>query len=76
MNWEISEGKLVKKFEFDDFAGALTFVNKVGELAESENHHPDISFGWGYVEITLFTHSENAITEKDKQLSQAIDDLS
>lgn len=74
-NWFESEGKLFKKFTFENFAEALAFVNKVGELAEKANHHPDITFGWGYVEISLFSHSDNAITNKDKQLSEAIDQI-
>ncbi len=74
-NWDEKNGKLFKKFEFSNFTEALKFVNKVGELAEAENHHPDISFGWGYVEICLFSHSENKITEKDIRLSFEIDKI-
>lgn len=75
MSWKTKNEKLYKKFEFENFKQALAFVNKVGGLAEKENHHPDISFGWGYVEITLFTHSENKITENDHKLAKAIDQL-
>jgi 4a-hydroxytetrahydrobiopterin dehydratase len=74
-NWSEKDGKLFRRFEFDDFKSALSFVNKVGEIAEFANHHPDISFGWGYVEITLFTHSESAITDKDISLANKIDQL-
>lgn len=74
-NWKIKSRKLYKKYIFDNFSDALVFVNKVGELAEKENHHPDIAFGWGYVEIVLFTHSENAVTDKDKKLADNIDNL-
>lgn len=73
--WSTKDSKLNKRFEFEDFAGALDFVNRVGELAEKEEHHPDISFGWGYVEISLFTHSEDAITNKDRELASKIDSL-
>jgi 4a-hydroxytetrahydrobiopterin dehydratase len=77
---EYSDGKtgqkaLRKEFIFSDFSSALDFVNKVGELAEEADHHPDINFGWGYVEITLFTHSEKKITKKDYELAKAIDQL-
>ena len=74
-NWNDLEGKLFRRFEFANFVDSLAFVNKVGDLAEKAGHHPDISFGWGYAEITLFTHSENAITDKDKSLALKIDNL-
>lgn len=73
--WTTKNSKLYKRFEFEDFARALDFINKVGELAEKETHHPDISFGWGYAEISLFTHSENAITNKDRELADAINQI-
>lgn len=74
-NWKEVDGKLFKRFEFENFVDSLDFVNWVGELAEKVAHHPDITFGWGYAEITLFTHSENAITDKDKQLAAQIDSI-
>ena len=74
-NWEEVDGKLFKRFEFENFLESLNFVNRVGELSESAGHHPDIIFGWGYAEITLFTHSEQAITDKDRELAQKIDEL-
>lgn len=73
--WDIVEQKLHKKFKFDNFSDALAFVSKVGDLAEKEDHHPDITFGWGYAEVVLFTHSENTITEKDQSLAERIDEL-
>lgn len=74
-DWEEVGGKLFKKFKFSNFVESLAFVNKVGELAEVENHHPDINFGWGFAEITLYTHSESAITDKDRKLAISIDKL-
>lgn len=74
--WEIIGGhNLKRRFTFKDFAGSLAFVNKVGALAESEGHHPDISFGWGYVEITLFTHAVDGLSENDFILAAKIDAL-
>ena len=67
--------QLTKKFEFENFVEALDFVNKIGKLAEAENHHPDITFGWGYVEVELFTHSENKVTQKDHLLLGKIVEL-
>lgn len=57
--------KLTKKFVFPDFASSLEFVNKIGRIAEEENHHPDITFGWGYVEVTIWTHKIDGLTESD-----------
>ncbi len=73
--WAEQDGRLVKEFKFADFKSALGFVNKVGALAEKANHHPDIELGWGRVKVLLFTHSEQKITEKDKQLAREIDKL-
>jgi 4a-hydroxytetrahydrobiopterin dehydratase len=64
---------LKKNFTFPDFRSALDFVNGVGELAEKVQHHPDINFGWGYVQIWLTSHDVHGITEKDKSLAVAID---
>ena len=66
---------LRKDFVFKDFAEALEFVNKVGELSEKKQHHPDINLGWGYVRIWLTTHSAHGITDKDHILAKAIDEL-
>lgn len=73
--WQEKNNQLVRKFEFENFKGALDFVNKVGELAENANHHPEIDFGWGYAKITLSTHSEGGVTDKDHQLADQIDKL-
>jgi 4a-hydroxytetrahydrobiopterin dehydratase len=73
--WREEYGVLTKTFEFPDFKTALSFVNKVGELAEAKNHHPDIELGWGRVKVLLFTHSKQAITEKDHELAAEIDKI-
>lgn len=75
--WDLSaEGdKLSRSFKFDDFAGSLDFVNKVGALAEEEGHHPDISFGWGYADIVVFTHKINGLHENDFILAAKINTL-
>jgi len=64
---------VTRKFAFDDFATSLKFVNGVGELAESEGHHPDISFGWGHAEILLFTHKIRGLHENDFIMAAKID---
>lgn len=76
-NWKLSENNdlLSRRFEFNNFSEALALVNKIGELAENQQHHPDINLGWGYVEIYLSTHDIGGISDKDITLSQDIDKL-
>ena len=64
--WEVMNGHhLKRRFKFKNFAEALAFVNSVGALAETENHHPSIRFGWGFAEITTFTHVIDGLSEND-----------
>ena len=76
-NWRLSENQdlLSRRFELNTFAEALDLVNKIGEIAEEQGHHPDINLGWGYVEIYLSTHDIGGITDKDILLAKAIDNL-
>ena len=53
------------RFTFPDFASALEFVRKVGEVAETEGHHPDITFGWGYANVVFYTHKIKGLHEND-----------
>lgn len=64
---------LLKSYKFADFVKALEFVNTVGRLAEAEGHHPDIAFGWGYVDIKLQTHAIGGLHENDFILAAKID---
>jgi 4a-hydroxytetrahydrobiopterin dehydratase len=65
-NWRVvEEHHLEKEFKFKNFAEALAFTNRVGELAETEGHHPDIFLAWGLVKLTLWTHSINGLSESD-----------
>ncbi len=64
-----------RRFKFKNFAEALAFVNRVGALAEAENHHPSIRFGWGFAEITAFTHVIDGLSENDFILAAKIDAL-
>lgn len=73
--WQEENNSIYKEFKFSDFKSALEFVNKIGELAEEQNHHPDIELGWGRVKVTLSTHSEGGVTEKDKTLANFIDKI-
>ena len=65
-SWEVvNEHQLEKEFNFKNFKEALTFTNKVGELAEEVNHHPDIYLSWGKVKIVLYTHKIGGLSEAD-----------
>lgn len=64
--WEVVDGHhLRRRFRFRDFREALDFVDRVGALAEEQDHHPDISFGWGRAEIVIYTHKIDGLTESD-----------
>lgn len=74
-NWN-AEGKLIKKnFKFKNFAEALEFVNKIGKIAEAADHHPDITFGWGYARIELTTHDTGGLTDNDFDVAEKIDKI-
>jgi 4a-hydroxytetrahydrobiopterin dehydratase len=74
--WEVvEEHHLRKVFRFKNFREALGFVHKVGELAEEQGHHPDISFGWGRVEVTIWTHKIDGLTESDFIFAAKVDTL-
>lgn len=74
--WQQIDNSLQKEFEFTDFEQALAFVNKVGELAQQMDHHPDIFLhNYNKVRVTLSTHETGGVSEKDIQLSQKIDRL-
>lgn len=73
---DVEEHHIMKTFKFPNFREALTFVNRVGELAEAQGHHPDISLAWGKVETTSWTHKINGLTESDFILAAKIDKLS
>lgn len=74
--WEVVEGHhLEKSFELPDFAAALDFVNRVGELAEAEGHHPDLHLSWGRVDVRIWTHAVDGLTENDFVLAAKIEEL-
>ena len=74
--WDvIEEHHITKTFHFPDFRKALAFVNKVGDLAEEQGHHPDIYLTWGKVEIKTWTHKIDGLTESDFILAAKIDEL-
>jgi 4a-hydroxytetrahydrobiopterin dehydratase len=74
--WKQEGEALVRDLEFKDFAEAMAYVNRVADLAEEVNHHPDILVhGWNKVRLTLTTHSEGRLTDNDREMARRIDDL-
>jgi 4a-hydroxytetrahydrobiopterin dehydratase len=72
--WEvIEEHHLSKDYKFPNFRDALRFVNCAGEVAEREGHHPDITFGWGYARVKIYTHAIDGLSESDFILAAKID---
>ena len=78
--WEVKSDEsqiyyLIKTFKFENFLKSQNFVNKVSSIAETEGHHPDISFGWGYAKIKIFTHAIKGLHESDFILAAKIDKI-
>ena len=74
--WQVAaEHHLEREFKFKNFRDALSFTNRVGELAEEQGHHPDIFLTWGNVKVTIWTHKINGLTESDFVLAAKIDGL-
>lgn len=75
--WELNttNSEIEKSFKFKNFKKSLKFVNQVGEIAESDNHHPDIEFGWGYCRIRLSTHSIGGLHENDFIVAAKINEI-
>jgi 4a-hydroxytetrahydrobiopterin dehydratase len=71
----VNEHHLERDFKFPDFRQALAFTNRVGQLAESQNHHPDIYLAWGKVKLTLWTHKIDGLTESDFIFAAKVDTL-
>ena len=67
--YALVKGALQREHEFRDFGEALAFVNRVGELAERENHHPDIEIHWNRVKLRWWTHVADAVTDRDYELA-------
>jgi 4a-hydroxytetrahydrobiopterin dehydratase len=74
--WELEKKHIERAFEFDDFADAIDFVNAVAEVAEEEEHHPDIDIRYNKVRLILSTHSKGGLTDLDFALAERIDTLS
>jgi 4a-hydroxytetrahydrobiopterin dehydratase len=74
--WQVvREHHLEREYKFKDFREALAFTNKVGDLAESQGHHPDIYLAWGKVKLTIWTHKIDGLTESDFVFAAKVDEL-
>ncbi len=75
-DWSREGDAIVREWKLGDFAAAIAFVNRVADLAERANHHPDmLVHGWNHVRLTLSTHSQGGLTEADFELAGEIDRL-
>ena len=76
-DWKLIEGalKVQRNYAFDNFVDALEFTNKVGALSETENHHPDITLGWGYCSIIFYSHKINGLHENDFIMAAKVSEL-
>lgn len=73
--WQYENNCIRREITTSDFMSALALVNKIGEEAEQQNHHPEIRLSYGKVSIALTTHDAGGVTEKDFQLAEIIDGL-
>jgi 4a-hydroxytetrahydrobiopterin dehydratase len=74
--WNVVDNHhLVKNYKFRNFTEALGFVNRVGAIADEQNHHPDISLAWGKVKIEIWTHKINGLTESDFIFAAKVDEI-
>src|SRR5438270_11817272 len=74
--WELETKHIERTFEFDDFTDAIDFVNAVAEVADDDEHHPDIDIRYNKVRLVLSTHSKGGLTDLDFALAERIDTLS
>ena len=74
-DWGLEGNSIMKEYTFDDFKPALYFVNKVGEIAEKQHHHPLILIDFKTVRLSITTHEEKGLTEKDFALAEQIDKI-
>jgi 4a-hydroxytetrahydrobiopterin dehydratase len=74
--WERDEGEIVRNVTLPDFAEAIALVNRIAEVAEEHNHHPDIFVhGWNKVRLSLYNHSAGGLTEVDFEMAARFDQL-
>ncbi len=73
--WDLEKKHIERTFEFDDFTQSIDFVNSVAEIAEEEDHHPEIDVRYNKVRIQLSTHAEGGLTDQDFEVAEKVDNL-
>lgn len=73
--WELEKKHIERLFEFDDFSQAIDFVNSIADIAEDEEHHPDMDIRYNKVRVLLSTHAEGGLTERDFEVARKVDNL-
>jgi 4a-hydroxytetrahydrobiopterin dehydratase len=73
--WDLEKNHIERTFEFDDFTAAMDFVNSVADIAENEEHHPEIDIRYNKVRLQLSTHAEGGLTDRDFEVASKIDNL-
>jgi 4a-hydroxytetrahydrobiopterin dehydratase len=73
--WKVVNGKLCKRFKFDSYSDVLDFVSKVGEIAEKQNHHPEMIVKYNEVIVTMFDHEADKISDKCYKFTNAVDKM-
>lgn len=73
--WKLEDDKIVKRFELESFVGAMRFINRMGDAAEQQGHHPDFCVHYDKVDVTLWTHAIGGLSENDFIMAAIIDDL-
>lgn len=75
-DWEVVDGHhLERRYAFPDFLQALAAVNRIGALAEEQGHHPELGLGWGHVDVQIWTHKIDGLTESDFILAAKIEEI-
>jgi 4a-hydroxytetrahydrobiopterin dehydratase len=72
--WSLAGKAIERRYEFPDFAAALAFVNRIGELAEAANHHPDIDIRYNKVVLSLVSHDAGGVTARDMKMARTINE--
>ncbi|MHA3773404.1 4a-hydroxytetrahydrobiopterin dehydratase [Verrucomicrobiota bacterium sgz303538] len=73
--WELEKKHIERTFEFDDFTQAIDFVNSIADIAEDEDHHPDMDIRYNKVRVQLSTHAEGGLTDRDFEVAKKVDNL-
>jgi 4a-hydroxytetrahydrobiopterin dehydratase len=73
--WELEKKHIERTFEFDDFTQAIDFVNSIAEIAEEEDHHPDMDIRYNKVRVELSTHAEGGLTDLDFEIAEKVENL-